>query len=77
MKLILSLLAIIQIVYAAGEEDKKEEGKPSPYCLNCKIEDARDPFLVSHSYCQSRDICVKDEIMYINQFCPSGWVAGW
>ena len=45
-------------------------------CLHCRNQDLNAGFLVSWSYCQHQDICLKDAWNYIRRECLSDWKRG-
>ena len=45
-------------------------------CLYCRRQDQRAGFLVSYSYCEKDDYCLKDAWNYINKGCDGGWRQG-
>ena len=48
----------------------------SSACLYCRNQDLNGGFLVSYSYCEQTDICLKDAWNYINRECLYGWTRG-
>ena len=48
----------------------------SSACLYCRNQDINAGFLVTYSYCQHQDVCLKDAWNYINRDCLSGWTRG-
>ena len=48
----------------------------SSQCLYCRNQDLNAGFLVSYSYCEHQDVCLKDAWNYIKRDCLSGWVRG-
>lgn len=45
-------------------------------CLYCRRSDFSATFMVSYSYCDSSDICLLDQWLYIDRPCTSGWKRG-
>ncbi len=48
----------------------------SSACLYCRNQDLNGGFLVSYSYCEHQDVCLKDAWNYIRRDCQSGWQRG-
>ena len=48
----------------------------SSQCLYCRNQDTNSGFLVSYSYCEHQDTCLKDAWNYINRECLSEWEKG-
>ena len=48
----------------------------SSQCLYCRNQDINSGFLVSYSYCEHQDTCLKDAWNYINRDCLSEWQTG-
>ena len=66
MKQFIVGVALIATLAAAG----------SSQCLYCRNQDFNAGFLVSYSYCEHQDTCLKDAWNYIKRDCLSGWVRG-
>ena len=45
-------------------------------CLYCRNQDSNSGFLVSYSYCDHTDVCLKDAWNYIQRECLNGWSRG-
>ena len=45
-------------------------------CMYCRRQDLNAGFLVSYSYCEEKDECLKDAWNYISKGCDSGWRQG-
>lgn len=67
-KLFISVFVMATVVMA---QDDEQLG--SAECLYCRRMDKNSGFLVSYSYCQQQDECLKDAWNYINRDCQSGW----
>ena len=48
----------------------------SSQCLYCRNQDINAGFLVSYSYCEHQDICLKDAWNYIRRDCLTEWTRG-
>ena len=48
----------------------------SSACLYCRNQDLNAGFLVSYSYCEHQDVCLKDAWNYIRRDCLSEWKRG-
>jgi len=48
----------------------------SSQCLYCRNQDLNAGFLVSYSYCEHQDVCLKDAWNYIRRDCLSTWKRG-
>ena len=48
----------------------------SQQCLYCRRQDQQAGFLVSYSYCNSTQTCLKDAWNYISRTCSDGWKRG-
>merc|ERR1711981_1183123 len=57
------------VLVAAAEAASSE-------CMYCRRMDANAGFLVSYSYCNQTDTCLKDAWNYINRECSDGWRKG-
>ena len=57
--------ALIAVANAASSE-----------CMYCRRMDRNAGFLVSYSYCNQTDTCLKDAWNYINRECADGWRKG-
>ena len=45
-------------------------------CLYCRRQDASAGFLVSYSYCNATQTCLKDAWNYLSRTCSDGWKRG-
>ena len=70
-KLIVGLFFISQLAWG-----QPIEAEPSSACMYCRRMDNNSGFLVSYSYCETSDECLKDAWNYINRDCQSGWQGG-
>ena len=48
----------------------------SSKCMYCRRMDGNAGFLVSYSFCNTTDTCLKDAWNYLNKGCESGWSTG-
>lgn len=48
----------------------------SSKCMYCRRMDRNAGFLVSYSYCNQTDTCLKDAWNYLNRECADGWKKG-
>ena len=48
----------------------------SSACLYCRNQDVNAGFLVSYSFCEHQDTCLKDAWNYIRRDCLSEWKRG-
>ena len=48
----------------------------SQQCLYCRRQDMQAGFLVSYSYCNATQTCLKDAWNYISRTCQDGWKRG-
>ena len=69
-------IAALLSSFVAGQAYWNQKGQ-FPKCLNCKYLDETSDFGYSYSYCKDRNICVKDQWNYINQWCKTKWIPGW
>jgi hypothetical protein len=61
---------------AATGEDGLPVQAGSSACLYCRNQDLNAGFLVSYSYCEHQDVCLKDAWNYIRRDCLSEWQRG-
>lgn len=61
---------------AAAALAQFEDAAGSSQCLYCRNQDLNAGYLVSYSYCQHQDLCLKDAWNYISRDCLSTWVRG-
>ena len=75
MNKVLSLLFATAIAQETTEIEVVEENAqvPLPACLYCARMDNLAGFLVSYSYCDERDECLKDAYSYLNRPCDTKW----
>jgi len=66
----------IEMQISETTEETTVTAEPSQSCLYCRRMDKNSGFLVSYSYCQTNDDCLKDAWNYINRGCESGWTNG-
>ena len=57
-------------------EDAEVESLVKDQCLYCRNEDRKAGFLVSYSYCDQQEVCLKDAWNYIKRECMTGWKRG-
>lgn len=57
---------------------QSSSSEPIPACLYCKHQAQNSGWLVSYSYCDDTEVCLKDKWNYLNRKChsQSGWVNG-
>ena len=48
----------------------------SSVCMYCRRMDKSAGFIVSYSYCNQTNECLKDEWNYLNRKCVGGWEKG-
>ena len=58
------------------EADEEETIKVKEQCLFCRNEDIKAGFLVSFSYCDQQELCLKDAWNYISRNCATKWKRG-
>ena len=66
MKQFIVAALAVSMAYAAGKSQ----------CLYCRNQDLNAGFLVSYSYCDHDELCLKDAWNYISRDCLTGWVRG-
>ena len=67
---------IAAAVTAAASLAQFEGTAGSSQCLYCRNQDLNAGYLVSYSYCEHQDLCLKDAWNYISRDCLSGWKRG-
>ena len=74
-----ALSALFAVSVLAQDDDTTDTttgAEPSQSCLYCRRMDKNAGFLVSYSFCDSNDTCLKDAWNYINRDCETGWTNG-
>ena len=71
-----SLAASIAFAQANNNANGAAVEAGSSACLYCRNQDLNAGFLVSYSYCEHQDICLKDAWNYIRRDCLSEWKRG-
>ena len=66
MKQTIIISILVAVAMAAG----------SSKCMYCRRMDKHAGFLVSYSYCNQTDTCLKDAWNYLNRECADGWRKG-
>jgi len=66
MKQFAIIATLVAVAAAAGKSA----------CLYCRNQDLNSGFLVSYSYCDHQDVCLKDAWNYIQRDCLGGWARG-
>ena len=73
---IVAFLALTTQLVQAQDEEEETEVQVLEQCLYCRNEDRKAGFLVSYSYCNRQEVCLKDEWNYIKRECSGGWKRG-
>ena len=66
-----SIIVIIAAIIMATVE-----AAGSSKCMYCRRMDKHAGFLVSYSYCNQTDTCLKDAWNYLNRECADDWRKG-
>ena len=75
------IAASLAAISAVAQTDTSADGAVareggSSQCLYCRNQDLNAGFLVSYSFCEHQDTCLKDAWNYIRRDCLSEWKRG-